>query len=334
MTRTGLAGLTLIVCHFMIACGHSQNAQAFAGEPSDKMESIKTNVRRPIDDADLEYWLQNMVWYHRFTDAEVAAATGLSSAEIKMAKHRFRIDSTPLPTREDAAPLLVLPYPGGRHPRIGFLEGAVHPQRETKFSVFTPWDLSGYVVVDVPEAIWSNLGLAYLAHTHVSTIWDKQEIKLEKMEWRRRAGGHLDLSRTLPNDITFAVRVSPQKDAVRMEMTLTNGTQATLSDLRVQNCVMLKRAVGFEQQFDSNKVFFNPYVAVRSKDGSRWIITAWDPCHRPWANPDCPCMHSDPKFPNCEPGQAQTLRGWLSFYEGRDIQAEFERIEGTGWRTR
>jgi hypothetical protein len=52
--------------------------------------------------------------------------------------------------------LFVLPYPGGRHPRIGFLDGAVNPQRETKISVSTPWDEQSYVVVDLPEAIWSN----------------------------------------------------------------------------------------------------------------------------------------------------------------------------------
>jgi hypothetical protein len=33
----------------------------------------------------------------------------------------------------------VLPYPGGRHPRVGFLDGAIDPQRGTKASVFAPW---------------------------------------------------------------------------------------------------------------------------------------------------------------------------------------------------
>ncbi len=44
------------------------------------------------------------------------------------------------PRRKAGEPLLVRPYPGGRHPRIGFLEGAVEPQRETKVSVCSPWD--------------------------------------------------------------------------------------------------------------------------------------------------------------------------------------------------
>jgi hypothetical protein len=228
--------------------------------------------------------------------------------------------------------LLVLPYPGGRHPRIGFLEGAIDPQRETKFSVFTPWDPNSYVVVDMPEAIWSNLGLTYLAHTHIDTIWTKQGVVLPKFEWNRRSNGSLDIERELPNGIAFGAKVTPTCEVVHMELWLKNGTNERLTDLRVQICVMPKMAKGFEQQTDDNKIFTNPYVACRSSDGKKWIIAAWENCHRPWGNERCPCFHSDPKFPDLEPGQTHRLQGWLSFYQGTDIEAEFERIEKTGWR--
>src|SRR6266852_3464635 len=130
-----------------------------------------SNFRRPKDEVDLRYWLENMVRYHQFSTAEVTAATGLDAKEAASALARFKIDPAVRPKRAAHDPLLVVPYPGGRHPRIGFLDGAVAPQRETKFSVFTPWDEASYVVVDLPEAIWSNLGLTYLAHTHVPTVW-------------------------------------------------------------------------------------------------------------------------------------------------------------------
>lgn len=290
------------------------------------------NFRRPANDEELEYWLKNMVWYHRFTNKEIAAATRLANKEIVAAVEKFDIQQNNGPERPKDAPLLVLPYPGGRHPRIGFLEGAIDPQRETKFSVFTPWDPNSYVVVDLPEAIWSNLGLTYLAHTHIDTIWTRQGIELPKLEWNRRADGTLDIERQLPNGIAFGAKVNPRREAVNMELWLKNGMKERLSDLRVQICVMPKMAKGFEQQTNDNKVFTNPYVACRSSDGQRWIITAWENCDRPWANPRCPCFHSDPKFPDLEPGQMHRLRGWLSFYEGPDIEAEFERIEKTGWR--
>ncbi|HKB41333.1 MAG TPA: hypothetical protein VKD72_33215 [Gemmataceae bacterium] len=291
-------------------------------------------ARPPKDDADLRYWLQNMVSHHRFTVEEASAALGLKPDEVRAALEKFDISASTRPKRAADAPLLVLPYPGGRHPRIGFLEGAVRPQRETKVSVFTPWDESSYVVVDVPEAIWSNLGLTYLAHTHVPTIWSKKNIELKKLEWERRKDGTFVCERTLPNGIVFGTKVRPEREAVRMEMWLTNGTKERLSDLRVQNCVMLKGAAGFEQQDNDNKVFRGSYAAARSKDGKHWVITAWEPVHRAWANAPCPCLHSDPKFPDCGPGETKRLRGWLSFYEGTDIQAEFRRIDRIGWRGR
>jgi hypothetical protein len=292
--------------------------------------------RRPAGDADLRYWLQNMVWRHRLSAEEVAGATGLSPDEIKAALARFDIrPDNAAPIRTDER-LFILPYPGGRHPRIGFLDGAIRPQRETKVSVFTPWQpadgrRADYVVVDVPEAIWSNLGLTYLAHTHVPTVWTRQNVELEQLEWNRHEDSSLDLRRKLPNGIVYTARVVPRRDHVAMELTLTNGTDALLTDLRVQNCVMLKAAGGFNAQTNDNKLLRAPYAACRDETGRRWVITAWMPNHRTWANPPCPCLHSDPRFPDCLPGETRALRGWLSFYEGGDIDGELKRIESTEW---
>jgi len=295
-------------------------------------DSLATNFRRPTNDADLRYWLENMAVFHRFTAGEISLATGLTLDEVATALRRFELAGRTAPRPAPGQPLRVLPYPGGRHPRLGFLEGAVMPQRETKVSVFTPWDEAGYVVVDVPEAIFSNLGLTYLAHTHIPTIWDQTGVTLPHLEWQRRPDGTLESERTLPNGIAFGASVRSAPTEVRMHLWLRNGTKARLTGLRVQNCVMLGYAPGFNAQTNANKVFQSPYAAVRSDDGRRWITTAWDPAQRCWGNEQCPCLHSDPQFPDCEPGETQRLRGWLSFYEGRDLEAEFKRIEATGWR--
>ena len=142
-----------------------------------------------------------MIADHGFTEFEASAATGLSTDEIAAAVQRFsiqkRVDSK---QANPLSVLKVLPYPGGRHPRIGFLDGAIRPQRETKFSVFLPWDLSQYVVVDLPEAIWMKRGkdreLLYLAHTDVPTMWTRQGIctRAARMDSRKR----LAASRTHP----------------------------------------------------------------------------------------------------------------------------------------
>ncbi|MBI2825467.1 MAG: hypothetical protein HYX69_12340 [Planctomycetia bacterium] len=303
-----------------------------AAGPTGAAKDAQPEARRPASDAALRYWLTNMVWHHRYSMAEMQAATGLPEADIRAALDRFAITPDGRPARRPGDPLRLVPYPGGRHPRIGFLEGAIRPQRETKLSVFAPWDDDNYAVVDLPEAIWSNLGLLYLAHTHVPTVWTKQGIELDRLEWRRYDDGHVDIERTLPDGVRFGATARATAQAVRMELWLANGSSQALSDLRVQMCVMLKGMKGFTAQTNDNKTFSAPYAACRGEDGRRWVITAWSPNHRTWANEKCPCLHSDPKFPDCPPGETRRLRGWLSFYEGQDIRGELARIDATGWR--
>ena len=296
-----------------------------------------SNFRKPEDEADLRRWLTNMVVYHRFTPAEMVAATGLSESEILDAVKRLELSTSLRAKRNVGDPLTVLPYPGGRHPRIGFVDGEMRPQRETKFSVFAPWDPNDYFVLDIPEAIWvdtdSGPRLLYLAHTHLAhpTLYDDQEIALPKLEWEQGEQGTLSIERRLPNEVRFGARIRPTADSVRMELWIANGSDKKLTGLRVQNCVMPKNAKDFTQQTNDNKVFRPPYAACRNSDGTRWVITAWKPCNRCWGNQACPCLHSDPQFPDCEPGQTQRLLGWLSFYEGQDIEGELKRIDATGW---
>lgn len=310
----------LVVVALLAICCSGHGAESASGRP-------------PRNDDDLRFWLENMLWHHRFTPEEASAATGLSVVQIDEARKRLGVGSRP--SALDSRPQVVrmLPYPGGRHPRIGFLDGAVDPQRETKISVFTPWDPSSYVVIDVPEAIWSQHGLLYLAHTHVPTMWTKQNVTLEPLEWKRTNSGGansvepvLTMERVLPNGVVFGARAEPLTNSVRMELWLKNGSKETLRDLRVQNCVMLKGAAGFNQQTNVNKIFQPPYVAVGSPDRARWIITAWEPLHRAWANAPVPCLHSDPKFPDCAPGETQRVTGRLWFYEGTAITNELARL--------
>ncbi|GMV98438.1 MAG: hypothetical protein AMXMBFR83_27880 [Phycisphaerae bacterium] len=291
------------------------------------------NARRPANDAELRYWLQNMVWYHGFDLGEIRAATGMSRTEIERALRRFRIEGAGPPARRSDGTPLVLPYPGGRHPRIGFLEGAVDPQRETKVSIFAPWDQGGYAVADVPEAIWCDGMLLYLAHTHVPTVWSEQGVELEKLEWNRHPDGTLDFERKLPNGVVFGTRVTPhQGGAVWMETWLHNGTTRTLTGLHMQMCVMLKGLADFSGLSDRDRQDARPYVAARSGDGRRWIITAWEPCRRLWINPLVPCLHSDPQLPDCPPGQTSRARGLLAFHEGENVEAVFRGLDASGWR--
>jgi hypothetical protein len=301
--------------------------------------------RLPRGEAGLKFWLTTMAKDHAYTLAEMQAATGMGETELVESLRRLGLRSRDgqgaKEVAADEAPagvaggagmkLKVVPYPGGRHPRIGFRDGALRPQRETKLSLFLPWDQGGYVVADFPEAIWwepkSGRELLYLAHTHVSTVWDKRGVELEPLEWEATEDGW-KIERRLPNGVTFRTRAYPGERDCRFEMEIENGTQETLRGVVVQNCVMLARAPGFESQTAENKSIRDPIVACRHVDGDGWVITAWQGCQRPWANPPCPCIHSDPKFPDCPPGESRKLVGYVSFYRGDRVEDEFARVEG------
>ncbi|HYH67754.1 MAG TPA: polysaccharide deacetylase family protein [Urbifossiella sp.] len=296
-----------------------------------------SNARPAKDDADLRYWLDNALGPHQFTPAEAGAALGLTADEVTAAAARLGINRRVRPARKAGDPLLVLPYPGGRHPRVGFRDGAIRPQRESKASVFAPWPGGGYAVADVPEAVWfepepKRPELLYLAHTHVPTTWDRRKVMLPPMEWTCHPDGALSLERTLPNKATLTAIVTPAADGVRMAFRVTNGSAEKLTGLRVQMCVMLAGLTGFEARTNENKMLAPPFAACRDVTGRRWVITGWERCGRAWGNPPCPCVHADPVVEDCPPGESRAVRGWLSFYEGTDIDAELRRLAAVAFR--
>ncbi len=308
------------------ALAEYQEALAFYEAIPELDESAQVaRVARALGEGpDREAWLENMIVHHRLTVEELRRATGLSLNDAATLWRKYNATDTAVPSsadRDAPHPIRVLPYPGGRHPRRGFLEGAIDPQRETKVSIFPPWPNGGYVVVDVPEAIFSNLGLTYLAHTHIPTIWDEQGIPLEPLEWHQ-TDTSLNCERRLPNGIRFTSTVArtPADDgSIGMQIRLTNHTTEPLTALRVQVCTMLAATEGFQHQQRLDTREAGPFIAVKSVDHDRWILTAWEPLNRVWTNPPVPCIHADPIFPDCPPGETVAVDGKLWFYEGDDI---------------
>lgn len=276
----------------------------------------------PEDDS--RYWLE-VCAAHGYSQVETAMALGKEAREVAALRQKFATK----PAAPPADTLMLLPYPGGRHPRIGFLEGAIDPHRDTKCSLFLPG--GGYVVIDVPEAVWCEKELVYLAHTHLPTKWQKQKIELPRIDWTRGPDGALSSQRTLPDGLAFSIRVEPEKDGARMEMRLRNGTDRKLGGLWAQVCVLLKGAPGFNAQTKDNKAKFADagVCAVRSDDGRRWIATVFEK-PRLWENPPCPCIHADPLFPDLEPGQEAVARGRVFVHDGADLGAEIERRRAAG----
>ncbi len=310
-SRILLAGVASLSLFLVNGCGH---------------RDVESDEQR-----EMRYWLENMVWHHGFSVDEVMAATGKDLDEVQRLLQEHDILLGERSSEQSTGGLLMLPYPGGRHPRIGFLDGAIDPHRDTKLSVFLPWDGGGYVVVDLPEAIWfrpdGERALLYLAHTHIPTYWDGRRVVLERLDWKRESFGDYSSRRRFPNGIEFWARARVDGEIVRMELGLKNGSEARITGLRTQICVMLKGAPEFNAQTLDNKVIEGEGMAKRSADGRRWIVTQWERS-RPWGNENVPCMHADPTFPDLDPGVESVLHGTLSFWEGDDVR-EVLRASGS-----
>jgi peptidoglycan/xylan/chitin deacetylase (PgdA/CDA1 family) len=265
-------------------------------------------VEMEATQADQRYWLENMLDAHRYSTAEAARVLGWKEDQVAAAAREIK--------PERPAGLRVRPYPGGRELRMGFRDGAIDPLRGTKASIFLPWSPDQYVVVDLPEAIFSNLGLLFLAHTHLPTIWNDRNEIIDNVDWERTAEGGLRSRWLLPNGVEFGASVAPEAAQVRMELWLKNGTEQPLTACRTQICILLKGAPDFSSQTNDNKIMGKSAAAVKSRNDDHWIVTEWERCGRTWGNPPCPCLHSDPVLPDCAPGETVRVKGRLWFAEG------------------
>ena len=293
--------------------------------PAGSKDELYWPVEREQTLEHLNFWLANMVQDHHYSVKEVMQVTCLP---VNILEERIALLQEASAFPAEGSRVKILPYPGGRHPRIGFLDGAIDPLRGTKVSIFPPWENGGYMVLDIPEAIFSNLGLTFLAHTHIPTLWNQQHEVIENRDWDRGEDGSLRSEWRLPNGIVLGAHVMPQADGVDMELFLENGTESLLTELRTQVCVMLAAAPEFSEQNQERKHYEKPLTIVKANDADRYLLLAFGHCGRVWGNEKCPCVHSDPVLRDAAPGARVTARGLLRFYEGADIAGAAQRLLG------
>jgi len=329
MARTVLARVASAVAALAV-CGGAYGQAGKEPPATDKGGdglTVPSTEEQEATRHDLSYWLENMAIYHHYSIEEMVAVCGSGAEEVQKRLAELHLDQQPLTNSTGGSVLHVLPYPGGRHPRIGFLEGAVNPQRGTKASFFLPWPDAGYVVLDLPEAIFSTDGLLFLAHTHdaAPTIWSKRGIVIPNVDWRREPSPGLSHEHTLPNGVRFGAEIRPGNKQADLRLWLENNTRETLRGMRVQVCLMLKGAPDFADLSNNGKIFEAPVAAAPSKEKNRWVLIAFDRAGRIWGNDKVPCIHSDPVFPDAPPGARVEVRGQLWFYEGEGVQSEIRQ---------
>lgn len=272
----------------------------------------------------LNYWLENMHRDHSYTQKEMMEVTGMEASSLE--QHLSQLD--PQDQDSEANKIIkIKPYPGVRHPRINFKDGMLSPMRGTKASIFLPWAPEEYVVLDLPEALFTQFGLTFLGHKHIPTLFDYQKTVIHNSDWILSEDGGLSNSWNLPINVIIGAEIHPQEKTVEMKLWVQNNSDTTFTNLQSQVCIMFKEAKQFNELSNENKIFDSPVTAVKSKESNQWIITAWNGCNHAWGNADCPCMHSDPKLQDCKPGETVSVSGKIWFYEGENIRKEISSIK-------
>ncbi len=268
-----------------------------------------------------DYWIRNMQ-KHGYSLKEMQEVYALPEDSILN-----RLKRMDLPEEQKTTDrILVLPYPGGRHPRIGFHDGMLSPMRGTKASIFLPWDSEKYMVLDLPEAVFTQFGLTFLGHKHIPTTFDLHKISIKNRDWTVHPDGQLSNQWELPNQMVIGAEIVPTREEIDLTLWIYNGTEdITFTDLQTQVCIMFKGSENFDTLTNENKIFQLPLAAALSEKGDRTILTAWNRCSNAWGNPDCPCMHADPIFPDCFPGDTVRVTGKIWFYEGEDLETEISK---------
>lgn len=251
------------------------------------------------------------------------------------------------------APAADVPYTG-----IRILPGQWRPHcaYEHIAWISPSWSSRDYVWLDFPEAIFAESELIYLGHA--SPVFVARFRDLPKVEWQNIPGG-IAHERVLPNGIKFGASAVKNHDSTGAELRLyiENGSKDKLKDIKLQTCAYL-RAIKEFSDFTTDNKFVHlrelgwqpfkedasgdyrsgrfrlgwragpaaadlPVMVTVSNAQQRLVALTWyDSTYSLVSNPQHPCMHADPFFPDLEPGQRAEIRGELLFFEGTIEQFE------------
>lgn len=226
------------------------------------------------------------------------------------------------------------------------------------------WPSQDYIWLDFPEALFTNRGLLYLSHINPQAPAAYPE--WPPIPWKPVDGG-LACTRNLPDGVAFTAQAVRGSDSsADLTLTLTNGSKEPLTNITLQTCAFLRAIKEFADYTADNKYVhvagrgWMPYPEARHLEANGapyrvgWRTRGTPLCDWPvmvtvsnraerlvamtWltgtlsmvSNPNHPCMHADPQFPDLASGESATIRGKLIFFEGKLEDFDFPRLAGLG----
>lgn len=214
------------------------------------------------------------------------------------------------------------------------------------------WPSQDYLWLDFPEAIFTSQGLLYLSHINppIPTVYES----LPAVAWNVSDMG-MSFERVLPNRVAFGGSLTKNGDtAVDLELHIRNGSGEPLNNIMLQTCAFLRGIKEFGDYTRDNKFIHTPdqgWISMEAaralpEGGSQPYRVGWRDRGNPIAdvpmavtvsskgdrlfaftwkestlsmvsNPNHPCVHADPRFPDLPPGEAASIQGKLVFFEGK-----------------
>ncbi|MBI5094404.1 MAG: hypothetical protein HZB26_18455 [Candidatus Hydrogenedentes bacterium] len=213
------------------------------------------------------------------------------------------------------------------------------------------WPSQDYIWLDFPEAIFTSQGLLFLSHINppFPTVFSD----LPQTPWRQIDGG-IAFERELPNGMAFGGAVTKGAErSVTLELYLRNGSTEKLAGITLQTCAYLRAIKEFADYTNDNKYVHLPnegwisltkalnhepgpgkyrigwrtsgklmadlpVVATVSSEADRLVALSWgEHTLSIVGNPNHPCVHADPQFPDLAPGETGRIHGRIAFFEGK-----------------
>jgi hypothetical protein len=208
-----------------------------------------------------------------------------------------------------------------------------------------PWGNDDFLWLDFPEAIFSDQGLLYLSH--VNSQFPSMFPDLAKVEWQE-CDGEIRYQRTLPNLVSFRGVISGNgQQSVDLRIQVFNGSNKTLTTIRLQTCLFMRAYYPLSAYTLSNKWIHTksqgwidldcaktltdndgqyyygwrggrkiadlPVIACQSTDHHAIAFSWLGDTYSLISNPIHPCIHADPAVPDLEPGTGYELKGEIFF---------------------
>jgi len=224
------------------------------------------------------------------------------------------------------------------------------------------WPSQDYLWLDFPEAIFSSQGLLFLSH--VNPPFPTVHEKLPSVPWTVSENG-MSFERMLPDRIAFGGSLMKRDDTtVDLELHIHNGSGEALNDITLQTCAYLRGIKEFAAFTRENKYIHTadrgwismeaaralpeggdapyclgwrggnpiadlPVAVATSGEADRLFAFTWGTSTLSLVgNPNHPCVHADPKFPDLAPGERASIKGRLIFFEGKledfDVSSYFQ----------